>query len=328
MVAGSRCRRVVMLTFPDLQALDVVGPLEVLDGASRIVDGAYAIEIVASEQALFRSSSGLSLSPAGVIAQCQGPIDTLMVAGGFGVAKSEEDERLIAWLRLAAARSRRVASVCNGALLLARAGVLDGRRATTHWAYCDELASRYPQVRVERDSIFVRDDHVWTSAGVTAGMDMALALVEEDLGRDVALQIARWMVLFLQRPGGQSQFSAQLTAQRAERRPLRELQAWIAENLSGDLRVESLAERVCMSPRNFARAFHREVGATPAAFVELARVEIARQELAEDLATIEVVAAHCGFGTPETMRRAFHRRLGVSPAQYRARFRPALDHVV
>ncbi len=318
------CRRVVFLVFPGVQALDLVGPLEVFHGASQLVGGAYSVEIVANRPWPVASSSGLPVQPTADFGGCAGPIDTLLVAGGLpGARAAEDDEELMSWLRSAAGRSRRVGSVCNGALLLARAGVLDGRRAATHWSACDDLARRYPRVTVECDPIFVRDGHVWTSAGVTAGIDLALALVEDDLGRAVALEIARWLVLFLQRPGGQSQFSAQLAAQRAERRPLRELQAWITDNVAADLRVEALAERACMSPRHFARAFRHEVGVTPAAYVETARVEIARQALLDTDAPVDAVAERCGFGTPETMRRAFRRRLGVGPADYRARFRRA-----
>jgi transcriptional regulator GlxA family with amidase domain len=317
------CRRIVFLVFPGVQALDLVGPMEVFHGASQLRRGSYSVEIVASGPQPVASSSGLLIAPTVDFARCTGPIDTLLVAGGRpGVKTAEDDEELVSWLRSAARRSRRIGSVCNGALLLARAGVLDGRRATTHWAACAELRRRYPHVTVDGDPIFVRDGHVWTSAGVTAGIDLALALVEDDLGSAVALEIARWLVLFVQRPGGQSQFSAQLTAQRAERRPLRELQAWITDNVAADLRVEVLAERACMSPRHFARAFRHEVGVTPAAYVETARVEIARQALIDTDASIDAVAGRCGFGTPETMRRAFHRRLGVGPADYRARFRP------
>jgi transcriptional regulator GlxA family with amidase domain len=228
---------------------------------------------------------------------------------------------VIAWLTAAARRSRRVASVCTGAFLLARAGLLDGRPATTHWASCKELARRYPSIRVEPDPIFVRDGDVMTSAGVTAGMDLALALVEEDLGRETALETARWLVLFLKRPGGQAQFSAQLAAQMADREPLRELQEWIPDNLDVDLSVPALARRACMSERNFARAFRRETGMTPAAYVETARVERARMALESGELPVETIARQAGFGTVETMRRAFGRRLGVSPLDYRNRFR-------
>lgn len=317
-------RRTVLLAFPGVQALDLVGPLEVFRGANRFARReAYAIEVVAPERAPFVSSGGLTVTPDGAARDVRGAIDTLVVCGGNGVAAAAEADGLIDWLRDAAARSRRVTSVCTGAFLLARAGVLAGRRATTHWAFCDALTQQYADVAVEPDAIFVRDGGVWTSAGVTAGMDLALALVEDDLGRDAALQIARWLVLFVQRPGGQSQFSAQLAVQRAQRQPLRDLQAWIADHLDADLRVETLAARSAMSPRNFARAFQAETGSTPAVYVESARVEAARRALERGGETLDAVARACGFGTPETMRRAFHRRVGVGPMAYGARFRRA-----
>jgi transcriptional regulator GlxA family with amidase domain len=266
-------------------------------------------------------NGGYGIAPLRTTKELRGPIDTLIVAGGFGVYDAVEDGGLIRWIRSAAKRSRRVTSVCSGSFLLARAGLLEGKRATTHWSSCAELARRHPEVEVDPNPIFVHDGDVWTSAGVTSGMDLALALVEDDLGREVALEVARWLVLFLQRPGGQAQFSSHLQSQLAERMPLRELQGWIADNLDGDLRVEALAERAAMSPRNFARAFRREVGMTPAAYVTELRVESARQRLEGGSEPIENVAASCGFGTPETMRRAFARRMGVPPADYRARFR-------
>jgi transcriptional regulator GlxA family with amidase domain len=204
--------------------------------------------------------------------------------------------------------------------VLAKAGLLDGRRATTHWRYCDDLQRRHPAVAVERDPIFVVDGPVRTSAGVTAGMDLALAFVEEDLGPRVALEVARWLVLFVKRPGGQAQFSAQLAAQSAERAPLRELQAWIADHLADDLSVPALAARACMSERNFARAFKAETGMTPAVYVEALRVERARLALESGFEPVDAVARRCGFGTVETLRRAFARRLGVSPGAYRDRF--------
>jgi transcriptional regulator GlxA family with amidase domain len=213
-----------------------------------------------------------------------------------------------------------VTSVCTGAFLLAEAGVLDGRRATTHWSACATLADRYPEIAVESDPIYVRDGKVYTSAGVTAGMDLALGLIEEDHGAQVALRTARALVLFVRRPGGQSQFSAQLTAAPARREPLRDVQAHIAEHPAADLSVPALAARAYMSERNFARAFRAETGMTPAAYVEAARVERARRELETTDLPVQAVAAQCGFGTVETMRRAFARRLGVNPAAYRARF--------
>lgn len=312
-------RRIVIVAFPDVQPLDVIGPAEVFNTAARLEPSTYSVEVVA------RTSGPLASTSVGLVADralrnCRGPIDTLIVAGGPGVRDAARDRGTVSWVRAAAERSRRVSSVCTGAFLLAEAGLLDGRRATTHWAGCDRLAARYADVTVERDPIFVRDGEVYTSAGVTAGMDLALALVEDDLGRRIALEVARWLVLFVKRPGGQSQFSTQLAAQVADREPLRELQEWIAGNLGADLSVPALAERAHMSERNFARAFRRELGLTPAAYVEVARVESARMALESAGTPVEAVAEQAGFGTVETMRRAFHRRLGVGPAEYRARF--------
>ena len=315
-------RRIVILAFPGVQPLDVVGPAEVFAGADALAgEGKYTVEVVATDPGPIATRSGAyGLAPKTTIARCRGPIDTLIVAGGFGVERAQDDAALIRWIRSAARRSRRVASVCSGTFLLASAGLLEGRTVTTHWASSAELAHRHPELTVDPNPIFVRDGDVWTSAGVTSGMDLSLALVEEDLGRETAVEIARWLVLFLQRPGGQAQFSSHLSAQLAERRPLRELQSWIGDNLDADLRVDALAERAAMSPRNFARFFRRETGITPAAYVEELRVERARQLLEESAEPVELISVRCGFGTPETMRRSFSRRIGVSPANYRARF--------
>ena len=313
-------RRVVIVAFPGVQTLDVHGPAEVFTTATQLSKGnGYSVEVVATRPAPLPTSS-VALYPDRTIDRCRGPIDTLLVAGGRGVHDAANDEQLVGWLSAAAKRSRRVTSVCTGAFLLARAGLLDGRRATTHWASCGELARRHPGVEVESDPIFVRDGNVITSAGVTAGMDLALAIVEEDLGREVALETARWLVLFLKRPGGQAQFSAQLGAQMADREPLRELQGWLPDHLGEDLSVPALARRACMSERNFARAFRDETGMTPAAYVEVARVESARMALETGDLPVETIARQAGFGTVETMRRAFRRRVGVSPAGYRGRF--------
>jgi transcriptional regulator GlxA family with amidase domain len=298
----------------------VTGPAEVLRAATKLHPPGYDVTIAAVEEGPLRTST-VTIVPDQPLSACRFPIDTLIVAGGTGTRRAEDDKALIAWLREAAPRSRRVASVCTGAFLLARAGLLDGRRATTHWASCADLAERYPAVTVEPAPIFVRDGNLATSAGVTAGMDLALALVEEDLGRDTALAAARWLVLFLKRPGGQAQFSAQLAAQTADRAPLRELQAWIPDHLTEDLSVPALARRTRMSDRNFARAFRRETGMTPAAYVEAARVESARIALESGDLPVEQIAGQAGFGTVETLRRAFRRRVGVSPVDYRSRFR-------
>ena len=316
-------RRVALIAFDDVQHLDVAGPAEVFSLANRHAGGDYALELLAPGGERLRTSSGLVLVPDRELRRFRGAADTIVVAGGRGTARAERDEALIAWLRRAAPRARRVTSVCTGAFLLARAGLLDGRRATTHWSACAELAHRYPAIAVDPEPIYVRDGKVATSAGVTAGMDLALALVEEDLGAAAALLVARSLVLFVRRPGGQSQFSAQLRAQPATRAPLRELQGWIADHLDADLSVPALAVQAAMSERHLARTFREETGMTPAAYVEAARLERARAELESTGLAVEAVAARCGFGTTETMRRAFARRLGVSPSQYRARFRPA-----
>jgi transcriptional regulator GlxA family with amidase domain len=320
MTAASDARRIVLVAFPGLNTVDLAGPAEVFFGAARVVADAYRLEVVAAEPWPIDSGRGFAIVPQKTIARCRGPIDTLLVVGGEGAVEAEGDAALIAWLRAAARRSRRVASVCSGSMVLAAAGLLDGRRATSHWQSCHEIALRYPSVTVERDPIFVRDGDVWTSAGGTAGIDLALALVEEDLGRRVALEVARWLVVFLQRPGGQAQFSSELSGQVADRRVLRDLQDWIIDNLVEDLRVEALAERATMSPRHFARAFRQEVGVTPAAYVERLRIDRAKRLLETGAQSIDEVAHACGFGTPETMRRSFARHVGASPSAYRARF--------
>lgn len=315
-----------MLAFPDVQVLDVTGPLEVFSMAGKQLQAEgsrerYRLSLVAASPGPLRCSSGLSLVADATFASLRGPIDTLLVAGGEGTRAALEDRALVAWIRRAAPRSRRVAGVCSGAFLLAAAGLLDGRRATTHWANVEQLSRAFPTVRVEPDRIYVRDGNVYTSAGVTSGMDLALALVEEDCGREVALAVARRLVLFLKRPGGQSQFSSQLEGQLSDRSPLRELQGWIADHPTADLSVEALAKRVAMSPRHFARVFARELAVTPARYVERVRVEVARRRLEESAQGVETVAEGSGFGSAETMRRAFLRNLSVSPVEYRSRFR-------
>jgi len=244
--------------------------------------------------------------------------DTLMVTGGR--AKTPENAAVADWMRLAAPQARRVVSVCTGAFLLAEAGILDGRRATTHWKALADLTRMYPRVQVENEAIFVKDGSVWTSAGASSGFDLALALVEEDDGPSVAREVAQHMVLYLRRPGGQPQFSRFLAGQAMEPGPIRDVQAWALENLSSDLGLEKLADRAAMSPRNFARVFVRQTGLTPARFIEQIRVEAARQRLEQGRETIDGVAAACGLGSALTLRRTFERHLGVTPSEYRARF--------
>ena len=316
-----------MLAYPGIQMLDVMGPLEVFSRTSRWLrdngkrgDDAYSLEIVGLKRGVFRASSGLRLYADRRFDEVGRGIDTLMIAGGMGAERYRAHAPLLRWIRRQAGWVRRLASVCTGAFFLGEAGLLKGRRATTHWGWCARLASRYPDVRVEPDTIFVREGRIYTSAGVTAGMDLALAMVEEDQGREVALAVARELVMFLQRPGGQAQFSAQLAVQLAEHAPLRDLQAYVLDHPREDLTIETLARRVAMSPRNFARVFTREVGTTPARFVTSVRVETARRLLEESPEGLETICSMSGLGTPESMRRAFMRTVGIPPGQYRDRF--------
>jgi len=315
-----------VVVFPGVQALDVVGPVEVFaaagDLAASVGDPGYRIRVAASQARPVRTSSGLELGVDAALHRVRGAVDTLVVAGGDGTVGAVADEVLVGAVRRLAGPARRITSVCSGAFVLAEAGLLSGRRATTHWQVCELLARRHPDVEVESDAIYVRDGRLATSAGVTAGMDLALALVEEDLGPEVALAVARRLVLFLRRPGGQSQFSAQLAAGPAPDAGLRELQAFIAEHPDADLGVGALARRAAMSERTLARRFRDELGTTPARYVEAVRVEAARRRLEAGDEAVRAVARACGFGSEETLRRSFLRAVGVTPSDYRRRFRP------
>ncbi|AOP51422.1 AraC family transcriptional regulator [Streptomyces lydicus] len=315
-------RRVVFLVYPRFQVLDLAGPHEVFAQTERWVPEGegYDIEIVAGRAGAVRSCHGIDVTAGSGAQQCQGPLDTLVVVGGPGDREAVDDEELVGWIKAAAGRARRVASVCTGAFLLARAGLLDGRRAVTHWAACERLAHEHPAVTVTPDQIFVHDGEVWTSAGITAGMDLALAMVEEDHGPEVSRAVARMLVMFVQRPGGQAQFSTQLAAQAPTRKPLRDVQAWVTDHLADDLTVPVLAERAGMSERNFTRVFRAETGLTPAAYVETVRVEAARALLETTDTTIDAIARACGFGFAETLHRRFKHTLGVTPGQYRHHF--------
>jgi transcriptional regulator GlxA family with amidase domain len=320
-------RTVLIVLFDGVQSLDVTGPLEVFAGANRWQSGrdyspagpngpdgpAYQIRTASLDGRPVRTSSGLRLAPDESLRrheslrQDEGGPDVLLVPGGEGTRDADPD--LVAWLSTHGPRARRLVSVCTGAFLLAEAGLLDRRRVTTHWAYCATLAARFPEITVDPDPIFVTDGHVTTSAGVTAGIDLALALVEDDLGRDAALDIARHLVVFLRRPANQAQFSTQ-----------------IADHPSADLSVETLASLASLSPRQFARAFAAEVGMPPGRYVDRVRLETARRRMEDTADGVEETARRCGYGTPEAMRRAFVRALGVSPAEYRRRFRPVPAH--
>jgi transcriptional regulator GlxA family with amidase domain len=318
-------RRIVMVAMPCAEVVEIGGVLDIFYAVNeRLVaagtpDPGYAVEVV-SPVPTVNAWPGLRLVADRSYRSVRGPMDTLIVTGVDRPDDARRDPELIRWLARTAPRARRMVGLCTGSFVLAEAGLLDGREATTHWAFCDELTRRFPEVTVQKDPIFVRDGAVYTSAGATAGVDLVLSLVEEDLGRRVALAVAQWMVVFLKRPGGQAQFSAQLSTQLAERAPLRELQAWILEHPGVDLSVAALARRVAMSPRNFFRVFVREIGMTPGRFVERVRVEAARRLLEETTRGVVNVATACGFGSPETMRIAFRRTLGVSPKGYRSRF--------
>ena len=323
--SGRGTRRVVLLAAPPAMEIDIVGPTAVFSAANHLLgrSGAeYEVELATTgEGFVIEGSTGVSLVAHRHYSAIGAGIDTLLVVGGPG-ALAAPDPEVLNWLRNTAPRVRRLGAVCTGAFLLAEAGLLDGRRATTHWAYAVELASRHPEVKVDPHPIWVQDDHVYTSAGVTACMDLALGFVEQDLGNDAAIEVARNLVLFLRRPGGQAQFSVSLSAQASARNSLFELQVWMVENLNQDLSVEALAARSAMSPRNFARAFVRELAITPARYVEALRLEAARRHLEQTDRGLDEIASTCGFAGYEPMRRAFLRSLGITPGRYRDHFGP------
>lgn len=321
-------RRIAIVALPEAELLDLAGPYEAFVRAAQLVqehkrlkDLPYRVDLLTVEGTTVKTWLGLTLAGTLPFEQYEGSPDTLIVAGRPEIAASNKHPQLVFWLRRQAQHTRRICSVCTGAFVLAQAGLLDDRRATTHWQFAEELSARYPRIRVDPEPVFVRDGNVYTSAGCTAALDLALALVEEDWGHAVVTEIAREMVLFLHRVGSQAQFSAVLALQTAARQPMRELQDWILENLHLPLTVEDLAGRVHMSPRNFARGFTKEVGTTPAKFLENVRIEAARRRLQETELGVEQIAAECGFGTDETMRRVFLRQLGVPPSAYRRQLR-------
>jgi transcriptional regulator GlxA family with amidase domain len=316
-------RRVEILVFPDVQILDVTGPFQVFAGANRQAEESgqrepYALKVVASVPGPVVSSGGLAFL-AEALPPADLPLDTLVIAGGHGIRSAFRDRSLVDWVSQRARVARRITSVCSGAFILAATGLLDGRRATTHWYNCSALASIFPAVQVERDPIYINDGPIWTSAGVTAGIDMALALVEADLGRAMATTVARHLVVFVKRPGGQAQFSTDLALSGSDTR-FERLHDWMKRNLRENLAVPVLAEQAGMSERSFLRHYRQSTGMTPARAVESVRVEVARQALAEACLPLKRIARDCGFGSEETMRRSFVRILGVSPQAYRERF--------
>lgn len=315
-----------MVVYPDAHILDVVGPLEILTGTQLFLsDGKKPYEtcLVAHDTGVFRTTSGICLQADQDFASARRsrkPIDTLIVAGGHGTLEAIEDKALLDYVGWASKRANRIVSICTGALILAELGLLDGRRATTHWWWCPVLSQRYPKVTVDADALYVKDEHIWTSAGVTAGMDLSLALVEADWGHDIALQVARYNVMYMMRPGGQSQFSAQLLAQQAEDPLIAKLMRFIQNNIGADLSVANLADHCCMTPKTLTRKLRDETGMTPAHYVELARLQAARIALEQSNHPIETIASQTGFVNSERMRRTFQRHLGVSASDYRNRF--------
>jgi transcriptional regulator GlxA family with amidase domain len=334
-----RPRRVVIMAFEGMQSLDAVGPFETFSGANRVPRSgartdspAYTVTLVSLTGGEVKAESGLGLLtvqlPDPVPSSRDERIDTLVIPGGDGVHAARSDAELLTWIRAAAPKCRRVATVCTGAFLAAEAGLLDGRTVTTHWARAERLATEFPRLRVDADPIYVRDGKYWSSAGVTAGIDLALTLVEEDLGTEVAQTVARWLVMFLHRPGGQTQFATSVWAKRAERSAIRLVQNLVESSPGADHRVPSMAGAAAMSVRQFNRVFASEVGEPPGRFVERVRTEVARRELETTNDTLDVIAGRCGFGTAETLRRVFKRRLNVSPDSYRRRFKVVEAEVV
>lgn len=321
-------RTIVFLAAPKTQILDVAGPFQVFVRAAELFaltapgqKRPYQVILASTtREKSISTNCGLMMTGTETFRSLRGPIDTLLVAGGTGLEEAAANEELLLWLCKCARRTRRFGSICTGALLLASAGLLDGKRVTTHWKWAAELARRFKQVIVDPDPIYIRDGNVYTTAGVTAGMDLALALVEEDLGAQMALQVARELVLYLRRAGGQSQFSAALSLQASDRNQIEETCAWAIDHLEQNLSVEKLALKAGMSPRNFARVFLQDTRTTPARFIERLRVEGARRRLEESQDKLEKVAMDCGFGSVTSLRRSFLRLLRVSPADYRERF--------
>jgi transcriptional regulator GlxA family with amidase domain len=322
-VSARRPLRVAIVAVPPVRTLDIFGPAEVFADANHLHPGGsvYEVQIVsATEDRTVPSYLGVPLLADRTYREVRHSVDTLLVAGGEGAQQMRYSPQFLDWLRRQSRKARRFGSVCTGALVLAEAGLLDGRRVTTHWNWCQELADKHPRVAVDPRPIYVRDRNLYTSAGVTAGIDLSLALVEDDLGGALALQVAQMMVVFLRRPGGQSQFSATLMAQSRGRGTLRDLLAWVADHLAADLSVSALARRAAMSPRNFARVFREEIGETPARSIETLRLEAARRQLETTSASLDEVAAGCGFRSAEILRRTFWRRLGTTPGKYRLSF--------
>jgi transcriptional regulator GlxA family with amidase domain len=326
----TRSRRVGFLVYPDFQILDVSGPLEAfffagiaLQRFGRTNEAGYQCVVLATTPGPVRTTGGIEIVAAQSCFDIRDGLDTLVVAGGLGVEQACKDPSLIEWVRSMAPRVRRMVSICTGAFILAAAGLLDHRRVTTHWMFSELLARTFPSTRVDSNLLFARDGKIYSSGGITAGIDLALVLLEEDLGQEIALAVAQAMVVFPRRPGGQSQFRPYLNHLEVKSRPdISELHAWILENPGHDVSVTALADRMAMSPRNFARLLRSETGMKPAQFTEWARADAARCKLVQTISSVETIAVQCGFGNAERMRHTFQRLFDISPHDYRARFRP------
>ncbi len=313
-------RKVVIVGFPGVQGLDVVGPHDAFTGASLMTGGGYDVVVASTGGRPVSTATGLAFV-ATPLPDPDDRIDTVVLPGGGGVDAARSEPELVGWIKAVAGNARRVVTVCTGAFLAAEAGLLDGCRVTTHWAFAGRLAREFPAIDVDADPIFIRSsDRVWTAAGVTAGIDLALSLVEDDHGTEIAQAVARWLVMYLRRPGGQTQFAAPVWMPRAKRASIRGVQEAIETEPGGPHSITELARRVAMSPRHFTRVFTDEVGEAPGHYVERVRTEAARRQLEETDDTVFAIAARCGFGTAETMRRNFIRRVGISPDQYRKAF--------
>ena len=316
-------KHIVILAYNGVNLLDVSGPAQVFAQANYAASNAslrYRLTIASKAGGLVKSDSGISIDTVSLASARADNIDTLIVAGG-GVERVLDDQTVLNWLAAQSIKTPRVGSVCSGAFLLAKTGLLDGRRAVTHWQHVDRLQRLFPNIHVERDPIFICDKNIWTSAGISAGIDLALAMVDEDIGHNTALEVARTMVVYLKRPAGQSQFSALLDIQVKDTVGyFDDLHSWIRCNLKADLSVDVLSQHMNMSPRTFHRSYKKIVGTTPAKAVEMLRVESARQMLEDTALKIYTIAMRCGFNNEERMRRAFLRSLGISPGEYRQRF--------
>lgn len=320
-----RLRTVDIIVYPGFKALEAIGPLKVFDYTNsclhrRNLAGGYEVAIASTKPGMIASDTLMSLHATKAISLLALP-DLALIVGAHDIEKALQDSPgIVEWAADAAPKMNRLAALCTGSFFLAEAGVLNGRRATTHWSFAERLRKKYPEITVDADAIFIREGNIWTSAGVTAGMDLALAIVEEDFGREIALEVARDLVIYLKRPGGQSQFSVHLSSQMTTHPTIRELQSWIMSHLDDDLNIPKLAARLAMSERNFARVFHRETAESPADFIEKARFEVARRLLEQNKSPLKTIALKTGFQTEEKMRRVFQKKIGVTPKVYRERF--------